>query len=238
MQSVPGILLGAGSSKRFGSEKLLTLLPSGETLFERALRVHLQSQISPLIAVVSPSLGRIIRENTGILTFSGMVLREKLYQGYAFFSRWGEGRLVINESFQEGISSSIQKGLSCLEDEEEADGLLISLSDLPLLTPETINFFIKAFLEEKTGILFPVFNGITGHPVIVDINRFKNDISKIKGDIGLRILINKYSRVVKKIPWGDDSVTWDIDTPQDLERLQKIDGETIPDLVTYDKIIN
>jgi CTP:molybdopterin cytidylyltransferase MocA len=69
------------------------------------------------------------------------------------------------------------------------------------------------------GILLPVFDGITGHPVIVDINRFKNDISKIKGDVGLRVLIKKYPKVVKKIPWSDDSVTWDIDIPEDLERL-------------------
>ena len=28
-----------------------------------------------------------------------------------------------------------------------------------------------------------------------------------------------YHKKVKKIPWKDDSVTWDIDTPKDLERL-------------------
>ena len=219
MESIPGILLGAGSSERFGFDKLLTLLPTGETLLERALKVHLQSRISPLIIVVSPNLGKIIRENTGILSFSGMVIEKRIDQAYAFSCRWGGGRLVINENFQKGMSSSIQKGLSCLKDEEKAGGLLISLSDLPFLTPDAINFFIKKFLEEKVGILLPVFNDITGHPVIVDINQFKDDISKIKGDVGLKILIKKYPKMVKKIPWRDDSVTWDIDTPKDLERL-------------------
>ena len=219
MEYIPGILLGAGSSERFGSEKLLTLLPSGETLLERALKVHLHSQISPLIVVVSPNLGEIIRENTGMLSFSRMRIVKRVGPWYAFSCRWGRGRLVINENSREGISSSIQRGLSCLTNEEMAGGLLISLSDLPLLAPETINFFIKKFLEEKIGFLLPVFNDTTGHPVIVDINRFKDDISKIKGNVGLRILIKKYPKVVKKIPWKDDSVTWDIDTPKDLERL-------------------
>jgi len=219
MEPIPGILLSAGSSERFGSDKLLTLLPTGETLLERALKVHLQSMISPLIVVVSPNLGRIIRENASKLSFSRMKIGKMFGLWYPFSCRWGNGRLVINENFQEGISSSIQEGLCCLKDEETACGLLISLADLPLLTPETINFFIKKFLEEKIGFLLPVFNDTTGHPVIVDINRFKDDISKIKGNVGLRILIKKHPKVVKKIPWKDNSVTWDIDTPKDLERL-------------------
>jgi len=218
-KSIPGILLGAGNSKRFGSDKLLTLLPSGERLFERTLRNHLQSRISPLIVVVSPSLAKIIKENANILTFSRIVLRERLDTWYTFSCRWGEGRLAINENFREGMSTSIQKGIGCLRDEEKAGGVLISLSDLPLLSPETINFFVEKFLEEKAGILLPVFNGITGHPVIVDMNRFKDHISNIKGDVGLRILIKKHPKAVRKIPWSDASVTRDIDTPQDLERL-------------------
>ena len=96
---------------------------------------------------------------------------------------------------------------------------MVSLADLPLLAPKTINFFIKKFLEEQIGFLLPTFNDITGHPVIVDINRFKNDIGTIRGDVGLRVLLKKYPKAEKKIPWRDDSVIWDIDTPEDLDRL-------------------
>jgi CTP:molybdopterin cytidylyltransferase MocA len=220
MESIPGILLGAGSSERFGSEKLLTLLPTGETLLERALKIHLQSKISPLIVVISPNLGKIIMEDTGILSFSRMRIGKRVGPWYSFSCRWGRGRLAINENSREGISSSIQKGLTCLKDEEETNGLLISLSDLPFLTSETINFFIKKFLEEQIGFLLPAFNDITGHPVIVNINRFKNDIGNIRGDVGLRVILKKYPKAVKKIPWRDNSVTWDIDTPKDLERLK------------------
>ena len=70
-KSIPGILLGAGNSTRFGSDKLLSLLPTGETLFDRALRVHLQSQISPLIVVVSPNLGKNIRRVPICFYFQG-----------------------------------------------------------------------------------------------------------------------------------------------------------------------
>lgn len=219
MESIPGILLSAGSSVRFGSEKLLTALPTGETLLERALRVHLQSQIAPLIVVVSPFLGRIIIEKAAILSHSKIAIEKEVGPWYTFSSRWGRGRLVTNQNPRAGIFSSIHRGLSCLKDEERDNGVLISLADLPHLRSESIDFLVHQFLEKRPGILVPVFNGVTGHPVLVDIHRFKDAIGMIKGDVGLRILIKKYPEMVKKISWDDDSVTWDIDEPGDLEGL-------------------
>jgi len=222
MEPIPGILLSAGSSDRFGSEKLLASLPSGETLLERAIKVHLRSQISPLIVVVSPNLRKTITGNTDTFSFSGLAVGKKVDQWFSFSCRWGAGRLVANESFKKGMSSSIHKGLTCLTDEEKACGVLISLADLPFLIPQTINSLINEFLKEKMGMLLPVFNGTSGHPVIVDIDRFKNEINQITGDVGLRDLMHKFPETVKRIPWQDDSVIYDIDTPKDLKRLEVI----------------
>jgi molybdenum cofactor cytidylyltransferase len=218
MRSIAGILLAAGGSERFGSEKLLTQLPSGERLLERALKVHLLSSISPLILVVSPSLGSLIEEGA-VFSASKLSIGKRVNGRHTFSSQWGGGRLVINEDFQKGMSSSIHKGLSCLKHDERGNGVLISLSDLPLLTTETIDFFVEKFFEEKIGILVPVFNDATGHPVIFDMALFKEDIASIEGDAGLRVLIRNYPEWVTRVPWYDDSVTWDVDTPLDLERL-------------------
>ena len=222
MESAPGILLSSGTSKRFGSEKLLVSLPSGETLLERALGIHLQSRILPLIVVVSPSLGKIISQKAEIFSFSKLKIGKSRDTWHSFSCKWGGGRLTINENFHKGMSSSIKKGMGCLTDEEKTGGLVVSLADLPLLSSQTINFFIKTFFDERVGFLLPVFNDITGHPVIVDFNRFKNDIVKLKGDVGLRSLLTQYPKAVKKIPWQDDSVIYDIDTPKDLKRLEGI----------------
>lgn len=220
MEPIPGVLLGAGGSERFGSEKLLALLPTGERLLEKALRVHLQSHISPLVLVVSPNLRKTIMGNTDTFSSSGLVVGKRIDQWYSFSCRWGGGRLVTNENFKKGMSSSIHKGLTCLADEEKACGVLISLADLPFLTPETINFLINKFLKEKMGMLVPMFNGTTGHPVIVDIDRFEDGINQITGDVGLRGLMHKFPEAVKRIPWHNDSVTRDVDTSGDLERLE------------------
>lgn len=222
MEPIPGVLLGAGGSERFGSEKLFALLPTGERLLERALRVHLQSHISPLVLVVSPNLRKTITGNTDTFSFSGLAVGKKVDHWFSFSCRWGGGRLVANENFKKGMSSSIHKGLTCLTDEEKACGVLISLADLPFLIPQTINFLINEFLKEKIGMLLPVFKGTTGHPVIVDIDRFKNEINQITGDVGLRGLMHKFPEAVKRILWQDDSVIYDIDTPKNLKRLEVI----------------
>jgi molybdenum cofactor cytidylyltransferase len=222
VKPIAGILLGAGSSARFGSEKLLACLPTGERLIERALRVHLQSQISPLIVVTSPNLRETIAENRDLFSYSKMMLRKRPAHWSTFCCRWGNGRLAANEKCKEGMSSSIKAGLRCLTNEERAPGVLISLADLPLLSPKTINYLIGEFQKETVGMLLPVFNEIFGHPVIVDINRFKNEINQIRGDIGLRVLIEKHPKTVRKITWSDDSVIRDIDTKMDLKKLRGV----------------
>jgi CTP:molybdopterin cytidylyltransferase MocA len=227
MKSIPGLLLGAGTSERFGHEKLLAPLPTGERLVERSLRTHLTSRIFPLTVVVSPNLGKTIMGHPELLSCSQMVIEDKVDRWHTFSCRWGRGRLITNEDHRQGISSSIRAGLSCLMDEEKARGILISLADLPFLTADTVDVFINEYLKARVGMLVPVFKGVTGHPVIVDINRFQDDINQITGDTGLRGLLRKYPREVKMVAWDDDSVTYDIDTPRDLEKaFKRLDEET------------
>ena len=227
MKSIPGLLLSAGSSERFGHEKLLAPLPTGEKLVERSVREHITSQVFPLIVVVSPNLEKTIMSHPQLLSCSKMVIEDKVDQWRAFSCRWGRGRLITNEDHRQGISSSIRAGLSCLMDEERAPGILISLADLPFLTAETINVLVNKYLRAGVGVLAPVFEGVTGHPVIVDVNRFQDDINKFTGDTGLRGLLKKYPEEVKMVSWHDDSVTFDIDTPRDLEKaLKRLGNET------------
>lgn len=220
IKSIPGILLASGLSTRFGSEKLLAHLPTGERLLERSLRIHLQSTISPLVIVVSPNLAKIISKDMEFLSVSRLRPMKGGNLWYNFESRWGKGRLAVNENFQQGISSSIQKGVLCLKDEEKDKGLLVSLADLPLLKSKEIDFFINKFLMNPEGILLPVYNHLPGHPVIIDFKQFKDDIINITGDVGLRVIVKKNPRAVKEVPWQSNSVTWDIDNREDLEKLE------------------
>lgn len=219
MRCMSGILLAAGGSERFGSDKLLAMLPKGERLIETALKVHLQSRIRPLMVVISLHLQRMLLDHPELLSRSKLVLVENVYGRYTFSCQWGTGQMVTNETPQRGMASSIHVGLNSLTEEEKAAGVVISLADLPLLTPETINALIDQFLLQGAGMLLPAFKNRTGHPVIIDVHRFREHIHQIEGDVGLREIIRKHPEEVKTIPWPDDSVIQDIDTPADIERL-------------------
>lgn len=223
MKSIPGILLASGLSTRFGSEKLLTYLPTGERLLERSLRIHLQSKIAPLAIVVSPNLGKIILQDKTFLSLCRIMPVKDGDLCCKFESEWGSGRIIINEDSQKGISSSLHKGLFCLTCRERNKGLLVSLADLPLLTSEEINCLIDKFLIKPDGILLPVYKNFPGHPVIIDFKRFKDDILRIRGDVGLNVIIKKYPAAVKKMPWKNNSVIRDIDYREDLDILNSVD---------------
>ncbi|MFW6147134.1 MAG: nucleotidyltransferase family protein [Thermodesulfobacteriota bacterium] len=219
MQSISGILLAAGTSERFGSDKLLAMLSKDERLLERALRIHLQSRIRPLVVVLSAHLKQMLVDQPDIVSVAKLAIGETLYGQHTFSCQWGTGRLAANDNPQLGMSSSIHVGLNSLTNDEKSNGVAISLADLPLLTPETIDSLIDEFLAKPIGIVLPVYNGRTGHPVIIDIHRFQTDIHKIEGDVGLRGIIEQHPEEVQKVPWHDDSVIQDIDSSADLERL-------------------
>jgi len=223
MPYISGILLAAGSSKRFGSDKLLAMLSKDERLIERALRIHLQSRIRPLIVVLSLHLKQMLLDQPDIVSVAKLAAGEEKYDQHTFTCQWGTGRLVANENPQLGMSSSIHVGLNSLTDEEKSAGVVISLADLPLLTPETINCLIDEFLSKPIGMVLPVYNSRTGHPVIIDIHRFRTDVHQIEGDVGLRGIIKQHPEEVQTIPWHNDSVIRDIDVPSDLERFSSYD---------------
>jgi len=223
MQHIPGILLAAGSSRRFGSDKLLAMLSNNETLLERALRIHLQSRIRPLIVVLSLHLTQMLLNQPDIVSLAKLAVGKASYGQHTFSCQWGTGRLAANKNPQLGMSSSIHVGLNSLTDDEKADGIVISLADLPLLTAETINFLIDEFVSKPRGIVLPVYNSRTGHPVIIDFHRFRTDIHEITGDVGLRGVIEQHPEEVQTVPWHNDSVIRDIDIPGDLERFSSYD---------------
>jgi molybdenum cofactor cytidylyltransferase len=55
-----------------------------------------------------------------------------------------------------------------------------------------------------------------GNPVLFDRSVF-HDLTAIQGDTGGRAVFHKYR--VEYLPWHDDSLLLDVDTPEQYERL-------------------
>ena len=130
--------------------------------------------------------------------------------------------LIINDSYKEGISSSIIKGISKIDD--KSNGVMICLADMPKITSRTYNILIdkfKNFYAISTPlIILPVYNGKTGNPVILS-NHFFSELKKISGDIGAKFLIKKNKKYIKKVILSEKYILEDIDTLEKYKELIK-----------------
>jgi len=191
---IRGILLAAGSSKRFGSNKLLQALPAGApeagTPIGLAAAKHLLDALPESIAVVRPraqKLGKLLRD-AGCNT-------------------------VVCKNAGEGMGTSLAAGVRAAA---EADGWVVALADMPFLRPETIRVIAKA-LSEGAAIAAPSYRGQRGHPVGF-ARRFFEELSALEGDSGARALLSQHPDRVTVCEVEDPGVLRDIDKPSDLPR--------------------
>ncbi len=184
------ILLAAGESERMG--KLKQLLPfRGSTILEHAIDCFLHSELGEVIVVLGYKAEEIKREISAKPV-----------------------KVVVNMNYQLGMSTSIIKGLSLVDQSSEA--IMIAFGDQPFLEKEIIDNLIRAFQHHRQGIVIPMYQGIRGHPVIFDI-KYKDDLSGLTGDVGGKQIIDKHLDDVLEIETGAESVIADIDTRDDYQ---------------------
>ena len=125
---------------------------------------------------------------------------------------------IHNPDYAAGLSTSLHRGLAALPD--DCDGVVICLGDMPRITAAVIDKLSAAFnpIEGRT-ICVPTWQGKRGNPVLL-ARRFLPEIQAISGDIGAKSLISAYPEAVAEVPMGDDSVLFDVDTPDVLATLK------------------
>src|SRR6266508_379182 len=189
---IRGILLAAGYSKRFGSNKLLQALPAGApeagTPIGIAAAKHLLEALPESIAVVRPRAQKLAR----ILRDAGC-------------------NTVVCKNAGEGMGTSLAAGVRATSD---ADGWIVALADMPFVRPETIRTVAKA-LQEGASIAAPSFQGKRGHPVGF-AQRFYGELSSLRGEDGARQFLGQHPEWVTLFEVDDPGVLHDIDKPSDL----------------------
>ena len=139
MTGVTGILLAAGSARRFGAPKLL-----------QALHDDL-----PVAAVAAQTLARVLADTWAVVKPGDHALIE-------VFTELGL-HIIENPRADEGMGTSLAAGVSASVD-TTTHGWLIALADMPWIQPTTISALADR-LENGASIVAPLYEGRRGHPV-------------------------------------------------------------------------
>ena len=187
------VILAAGSSTRLGFDKL-TLNIDGEAVIRKAVSPFLTGEINK-VYVVSGA------ENSHL---------EDALKGLPV-------ELINNPNACEGMSSSVKAVLPSIRNTRVA---IFHLGDKPFIHRETVSSLIRKYQESGAKIIVPVYRGKRGHPVLVEVGSYIREMESLRGDKGLREIIEKHDADVVCIEGGEENLL-DIDTPQCIEKLRK-----------------
>ncbi|MGB9887060.1 MAG: selenium cofactor biosynthesis protein YqeC [Moorellales bacterium] len=159
---VAAVVLAAGTSSRFGTNKLLQPVGSS-TVVERVVDTALSCPVEPVLVVLG-------------------------YQAEAVAAYLGERPLqrVHNPRYREGQSTSLRAGVEALPTSVRA--ALVFLGDLPLIRRETVEAILAAYRQTGAPLVYPTYAGRPGHPVLIDRRLFPR-LEGIDGDQGARELL-------------------------------------------------
>jgi len=202
---VSGVLLSAGESKRMGQPK--ALLKFGErSNIENLLDEYLSSQLDKVIVVTGfngESLKKFIEKKT----------KDNLLKKSADYKEVKKLKVVINEHYNLGMFSSIQKGIA----EISRGGILIGIVDNPFTNSTVIDELIENFSGGE--IVIPDYHGKGGHPVIIPFSLREEILNANPEKTSLKDVFSCHLDMIKRIKFEDQTITFDMDTVEDYNRL-------------------
>jgi molybdenum cofactor cytidylyltransferase len=199
-ERVAGIILAAGEAKRFGKPKQL-LDWHGEPFVHAVARKALESGLSPVI-VVTGANGEQVQAAVDDLNVI----------------------IAKNSNWESGQGSSIKASVKHLtaSSTNSSGGAIFLLTDQPQITTSILEALVEKHAEGLYPIVAPMVLDQRANPVLFDQVTFP-DLLDIEGDVGGRAIFHKHT--VEYLPWHDDRMLLDVDTPEQYHRL--ISDETL-----------
>ena len=187
--SISCIVMASGMSRRMGENKL-TLKINGKMVFEYILDEIKKIDFDEVIVVT----------------------RFKEIKDY---SRQLGYRVIENKDFEKGQSSSIKLGI---KNAKKENGYIFFVADQPKLKASTINKVLENYKEDTKEIIIPYFNGEKGNPIIFS-KYYRDELLKLKGDIGGSNIIKKYGENIVKVAINSNE-NIDIDNEEDYKKIR------------------
>jgi len=186
------LLLCGGSSKRFGSDKLLAVIPgeeAGGPIGARAA-LNLLEGAGNALAVIPPGATRL----RAALEGAGCEVLES-------------DRTAL------GMGASLAAAVAATD---RADGWIVALGDMPLVAPATIRA-VRDALCAGALLAAPVSarGGVRGHPVGFS-SALRAELLALCGDLGARGVLDRHRDALRVLPTDDPGILVDLDTPGEL----------------------
>jgi molybdenum cofactor cytidylyltransferase len=193
---IGAVLLAAGEGRRMNGVPKAAIEMQGVPLVRRTLFALSGAGVDEVVVVLGYQADLV----------------EKLVQDFPV-------TLVRNADYTDGQMGSVRLGLESLRG--AFDMVLVVLVDQPLLSSHDLIELIGAFKKRSSGsIMMPRVQGQRGNPVIFDWQSL-NDILNDPGNIGCRRYIDMHPELVCAFETDNDHYVVDLDTPEDIEKLQK-----------------
>lgn len=188
------VMLAAGNSRRFGSNKLLYTV-DGVPMYR-----HILSELEK------------VRKELKLQGTQCSITVVTQYDEIAEDVRKRGISVFYNLHPDEGISSSLRIGLRGSWD---TDACLFTVSDQPWLRCETILELIEKFRKEKKGIACVQHNGKTGNPCIFS-GKYFDELMELEGDVGGKRVIRKHREDTAVLDVPDERELLDVDSREVL----------------------
>ncbi len=193
IQGIDTVILAAGSSRRLGSNKLFLTI-DGEPVLRRTITPFLNLKLGAVFVVTGFQSERI----------------EHLLKDAAV-------KLIQNSSHDQGMSTSVKAALPFIE---PGHALLLHLGDKPFVQESTILRIAEAFSTSGQPIVMPHHEGRNGHPVLIDVDRYRDELEMLTGEAALKPVIERHAQDILYVE-GDEGVLIDLDTDEDIDLLRK-----------------
>lgn len=204
---IPAIVLAAGRSSRMGVPKATLAFDERDTLLSHIVRTFHAANVDDVIVVLGHHGDEIARSlaQTDVAA-----------------------RIVTNREYDRGQLSSLQAALTIV-DRPGVDGMLMTLVDVPFLTPLTVHAVLDRYHQTHAAVVRPTSGTRHGHPVLLARSLF-HAIRHADDRTGVKPLVRAHASLAGDVPVTDEGAFLDVDTPEDYEQLFR---RPIPDRRTF-----
>ena len=192
---IPAIVLAAGRSSRMGRAKATLPAGDGHKFLTRIVQTFLDADVDDVIVVVGHDADAIA----------------------ASFSESGlPARFVVNRDYDRGQLSSLLAGLDVI-DRPGVAAVLVTLVDVPLVSPATVRAVIDSYRRTRAPIVRPTSGDRHGHPLLIDRSIF-GALRGADPSTGAKPIVRAHATAAGDIAIDDEGAFADIDTEEDYRR--------------------